>query len=116
CIRALDIETGLPVPQWLQPQERNEELATFGRGLLAGEMVYWPTSHGLHVLKQQDGEPVAFDPRIRGNLAAAAGFLAAADAQRLAVYLPGERGGGSAKRERQGEREKGSGGNREKER
>jgi len=88
CVRALDMERGLPVPQWLQPTERNEELTLFGRGLLAGGKVFWPTSHGLHVLSQENGQPIGFDPRIRGNLSAADGCLVAAGMESLTAYLP----------------------------
>ena len=82
------METGLPVPGWLQPSEKDEELTSFGRGLLAGGRVYWPSSRGLHVLNLQDGEPIGLDPRIRGNLAAADGCLIAAGTQTLTAYLP----------------------------
>ena len=63
-------------------------LATVGRGLLAGDRVYWPTTAGLIVLDQASGEYVASDPRIQGNLAAANGSLVAAGMQTLTVYLP----------------------------
>jgi outer membrane protein assembly factor BamB len=91
CIRAIDVTTSAPVELWLQPPEKIEGLTSFGRGLLAGDKVYWPTSQGLHVLRQENGEPAGLDPRIRGNLAAAEGCLAAAGVDVLSMYLP-ERG------------------------
>jgi hypothetical protein len=73
---------------WYQPADGNGELATFGRGLLAGDGVYWPTSAGLYVLNQDDSEPILFDPNIRGNLAAANGCLIVAGTESLSAYLP----------------------------
>jgi cellulose synthase operon protein C len=90
CVRAFDVGKGLPVPQWVQPRE-HEELALFGHGLLAGDKVFWPTSRGLHVLRQENGEPIAFDPRIRGNLAGADGCLVVAGVESLTAYLPEKR-------------------------
>jgi outer membrane protein assembly factor BamB len=87
-IRALDATAGRAVRTWFQPADGNGELATFGRGLLAGDRVYWPTSAGLYVLNQEDSEPVLFDPTIRGNLAAANGCLIAAGTESLSAYLP----------------------------
>jgi outer membrane protein assembly factor BamB len=88
CVRAFDTERGLPVPHWLHPPEHKEELTLYGRGLLAGDRVFWPTSHGLHVLSQENGEQIGFGPRIRGNLAAANGCLVAAGTESLNCYLP----------------------------
>src|SRR5207253_4815843 len=85
--RALKAATGNPQGGWMQPAD-GSDLPSFGRGLLAGDWVFWPTRDGLHVLNQADGEPVLFDPKIRGNLAAANGCLVAADATRLSAYVP----------------------------
>jgi outer membrane protein assembly factor BamB len=86
-LRALDAATGAATRGWFQPAD-GSNLPTFGRGLLAGDLVFWPTRDGLHVLRQSDGEPVAFDPDIRGNLAASDGCLVTADARVLSAYLP----------------------------
>ena len=86
-LRAMDAATGSASGGWLQPGD-DSDLPTYGRGLLAGDWIFWPTRDGLHVLKQSDGEPVAFDPDIRGNLAAADGCLIAADSKTLSAYLP----------------------------
>src|SRR5262249_18330882 len=73
----------------------------FGRGLLAGNWVLWPTVKGLLVLDQESGrlapgeidEPiVAFnfsgDNDLRGNLAFADGCLVVADGRTLRGYIP----------------------------
>ena len=94
-ILALRVANGNAV--WVRPGEGfssqdlsgdQDMLATVGRGLLAGDRVYWPTTAGLIVLDQASGEYVASDPRIQGNLAAANGSLVAAGMQTLTVYLP----------------------------
>lgn len=87
-IRALDAATGSPRPPgWFQPGD-GSDIPSFGRPLLVGSRIFWPTRDGLHVLEQSDGEPVAFDPGIRGNLAASDGCLIAADTTTLSAYLP----------------------------
>jgi outer membrane protein assembly factor BamB len=100
-IRALDAATGLPQRSWFQPAD-GTDLATFGRGLLAGDYVFWPTrgTNGtgpscvqdrLYVLSQEDGEPViAPVDNIAGNLAAANGCMVVADATSLSAYVPDE--------------------------
>jgi outer membrane protein assembly factor BamB len=86
-IRAVEASTGNPQGGWVQPAD-GSGLPTFGRGLLAGDWVFWPTRDGLHVLNLEDGAPVMFDPKIRGNLAAANGCLVVADAMQLSAYVP----------------------------
>jgi outer membrane protein assembly factor BamB len=86
-IRAIDSATGNGIRHWVQPADGGG-LTTFGRGLLAGEYVYWPTARGLRVLTQEDGEPVLEDQLIRGNLAAANGYLVVADTETLSAYVP----------------------------
>jgi outer membrane protein assembly factor BamB len=86
-LRSMNAATGDARGAWMQPGD-DSDLPTFGRGLLADNLVFWPTRDGLHVLRQSDGEPVAFDPEIRGNLAAADGCLISADARVLSAYLP----------------------------
>jgi outer membrane protein assembly factor BamB len=93
CIRAVDATTGSSAGGWLQPEiapPDDDKLVSFGRGLLVGEYVFWPTQEGLRVLRQEDGEPVAGDNpnRIHGNLAAANGCLVAAGIDHLTAYLP----------------------------
>jgi outer membrane protein assembly factor BamB len=86
-IRALDTTTGRVLANWYQPADGNGELATFGRGLLAGGRVYWPTAAGLYVLDQETAEVIAYDPAIRGNLAAANGCLVVAGPEQMAAYV-----------------------------
>ena len=87
-LRALDLATGDAV--WLKPDDGQTGLTTAGRGLLAGDNIYWPTSAGLMVLDQENGEFIAADRRIQGNLAAAEGCLVAAGVKHLRQRPVGE--------------------------
>jgi outer membrane protein assembly factor BamB/tetratricopeptide (TPR) repeat protein len=90
-IRALDAATGLDTNGWVQPEV--DELSSFGRGLLAGELIYWPTHSGLRILRVEDGRPTEssyplfLNEAVRGNLAVGCGCLAVAGAEELAVYF-----------------------------
>jgi outer membrane protein assembly factor BamB len=91
-IRALDATTGADLRDWMQPDDGSSELPTFGRGLLAGDNVYWPTLHGLRVLRQEDGQPVELDriPAANvpgGNLALGNGCLIIATERELIGYV-----------------------------
>jgi outer membrane protein assembly factor BamB len=57
-ICGLDLETGTDrFPDgWLQHDGEGE--ATFGRGLISGDTILWPTKSGLHFLNGEDGSPV----------------------------------------------------------
>lgn len=96
-IRALDAETGVDLRGWIQPEDSSNLLA-YGRGFLAGDLVYWPTLNpetkekGLYILNQDDGQP-AIDPsqywQVRcGNMSLGHGCLAVADDENLYVYVP----------------------------
>jgi outer membrane protein assembly factor BamB len=91
CIRALDIVTGNAVREWLQPAD-GSGLATFGRGLLAGDLVFWPTrgktGDRLYVVRAEDGEPLDYADLNCGNLASANGYLVVAGMEDLTVYAP----------------------------
>jgi outer membrane protein assembly factor BamB/tetratricopeptide (TPR) repeat protein len=91
CIRAVDATTGRDLRSWMQPAD-GSELKTFGRGVLAGDWVFWPVRsdrlEGMFVLDQETGEPVMFHEKITGNLAAGDGCLAVAGAHALSVYVP----------------------------
>jgi outer membrane protein assembly factor BamB len=91
CIRAVDAATGRDLRYWMQPAD-GSELKTFGRGLLAGDWVFWPIRsdrrEGLYVLDQETGEPVMFHEKINGNLAVGDGCLAVAGVRELSVYVP----------------------------
>lgn len=98
-IRAVEAATGRMLRAWMQPAD-GSDLPSFGRGLLAGDLVLWPTRDGLRVLRQEDGEPVLLDgllaltveERLRtlGNLAAGEGCLAVAGTEELSVFVPEE--------------------------
>src|SRR5262249_29999419 len=95
-LRAVNAATGADKEGWHQPCD-GSQLAPFGRGLLVGDLVLWPTRAGLRVVRQQDGErpedlnPVWIDQVPPGNLAAASGCLVVATAEVLLVYLPESR-------------------------
>jgi outer membrane protein assembly factor BamB len=88
CLRALDLIDGNPVPGWLFPW--SGKLTPFGRGLLAGNQVLWPTweeGGRLCLLDQGSGELVQVAHGLVGNLAMANGCLVAADLDRLSAYI-----------------------------
>jgi outer membrane protein assembly factor BamB len=73
----------------------SDGLPSYGRGFLAGQYVFWPTTSGVKVLNQDDGQvPIDYIPgpsEVRGhldpgNLAYAGGILAVADSTGLRVY------------------------------
>jgi outer membrane protein assembly factor BamB len=89
-IRALDAATGADLRHWVQPNDGNA-LPSFGRGLLVGVHVFWPTVNGLRILNQEDGQVAEIDPtRLEhfrtGNLAFGSGCLVVATARELAIY------------------------------
>jgi outer membrane protein assembly factor BamB len=93
-IRAVDVASGLDAGGWFQPGD-GTTLAPLGRGLLAGDLVVWPTRAGLCVLDQSDGEqpygvnPVPIRDRCpRGNVLFANGMLIVAGAKELFVFVP----------------------------
>jgi outer membrane protein assembly factor BamB len=86
-IRALDLANGNPLRTWCKPDD-DIDLPAFGRGLVVGEYVFWPTRNGLHVLSVEDAELLFFDANIRGNLAAANGCLVVAGIKELSAYVP----------------------------
>jgi tetratricopeptide (TPR) repeat protein len=65
----------------------------FGRGILAGTKVYWPTSQSIHVFDQRTGEesaPIELESRgiPSGNLVAAGEILLIAGSERLTALGP----------------------------
>ncbi len=95
-IRAVFTADGRDVPGWRQP-DNGTGLASFGRGLLAGGVVYWPTARRVYVLSLEDGRPLdGFDPtRLHrlspGHLAFGDGCLVVTGAEEMAVYSGQER-------------------------
>jgi outer membrane protein assembly factor BamB/tetratricopeptide (TPR) repeat protein len=90
-IRAVFAADGRDVPGWYQPSV--ETLPPFGRGFLAGELVFWPTGGTIHLLNQKDGQQpdnlIPVEGKIApGNLAYGDGCLAVADARELRIYAP----------------------------
>jgi outer membrane protein assembly factor BamB len=95
-ITGLDVETGSDRPPhgWLQHE--GDGVATFGRGFIADDVVFWPTRQGLQFLSAIDGAPLrpplglAADdgkPRALGNLVFADGCLIAADPLELCGFV-----------------------------
>jgi outer membrane protein assembly factor BamB len=94
AIRAVGYADGADI--WQMP-DVGTRIAPVGRGLLADDLVLWPTSQGLKVLHVDDGRPAAdFPPAVLdeklpferlGNLVYADGCLAIAGLRELDVYL-----------------------------
>jgi outer membrane protein assembly factor BamB/tetratricopeptide (TPR) repeat protein len=112
-IRALDVETGRMLRDWMQPADGTGDLPSLGRGLLAGGKVLWPVQRGardrprgLVLLDLETGEAdrdnYYFSQRFRGvvgNLALGEGCLAAASARELRVFVPAARQLGQLRKE-----------------
>jgi outer membrane protein assembly factor BamB/tetratricopeptide (TPR) repeat protein len=93
-IRAVDAATGADV--WQMP-DLGTSLTPVGRGFIADDLVFWPTSMGLKVLQVDDGQqssrfapdPLAarFPADGLGNMVYANGCLAIAGMEKLDIYL-----------------------------
>ncbi len=104
---ALDADSGRRLPDWGYRVSGADELAPFGRGLLCGDRVYWPTrAAGVNDLRW-DGStgypPTCFRDLPGGNLAYGDGCLVVATADRMHV-LVGESGAGAGPGHRVGQR------------
>jgi outer membrane protein assembly factor BamB len=98
-IRALDAETGSDIRRWIQPAD-GSNLYSYGRGILAGDLVFWPVQQrsdqdgpAVLILNQEDGgQPNVglsqFKQAHPGNMALGDGCLAVADDENLYVYVP----------------------------
>ncbi len=91
-----DVKTGQAKHVW---PDSGKAVEGHGRGLLAGDMIYWPTQNEIRILDQRTGLPPA-EPPIRlmeafhakpGNLVAGDGFLIVAQADGLAVFCQNSR-------------------------
>lgn len=89
-VSALDVRTGSV--QWTFPENNP---GSVGRGLLAGENVYWPTASEIHVLDQSTGlraqSPISLLEGLRlkpGNLIAGDGYALVAQNRQVAVLRP----------------------------
>lgn len=90
-----DAENGKLLHTW---PDSGQGFESFGRGLLAGDKIYWPTRGEIHVLDQATG--LRSDPPIKlqeayqttgGNLAVGDGYLIVAQADQLVVFCQNRR-------------------------
>ncbi len=77
---------------------RAKSLEGYGRGLLAGDLIYWPTQNEIQVLDQRTGlqrrPPIKLQETYHtkgGNLAAGDGYLIVAQADGLVVFCQNSR-------------------------
>ena len=91
-----DVRNGKLVSQW--PDSGKKSLQSYGRGLLAGDMIYWPTTSEIQVLNQQTG--LRTEPPIKlrdtfntsgGNLVAGDGYLIVAHSDGMVVFCQNSR-------------------------
>ncbi len=102
-LQALDASTGGSL-EWQQPSVG--KLPAHGRGLIAGDWVFWPTAdpeiswravtHAQGTLREADAEPEYYEPTTlrdlpAGNIAMGNGCLVVAGAKELVVYVPAAR-------------------------
>lgn len=88
---AIDVATGKPVWQWSD----SSSMSSFGRGVLAGDFVYFPTKTHVYILDQRTGvlaKPKEFGAiqerhmQSPGNLVIGDGYLVVAQPKSLAVF------------------------------
>ncbi len=89
-LRALDVATGRETWKILasDPTERG-----YGRGVLAGDVVFWPTREAIQIVETATGQPRRNLPlntpdsaETGGNLTIAGGMLVVAQADKLVAY------------------------------
>jgi hypothetical protein len=91
-LRAVDLGSGGDSGGWQEP--RAGRLGGFGRGLLAGDQVFWPTQDRrlpVRALRLADGASALGDPSrlhrlVPGNMVFGHGCLAVAGPTDLVVY------------------------------
>jgi outer membrane protein assembly factor BamB/tetratricopeptide (TPR) repeat protein len=90
-----DVKTGKLLHTW---PDTGHGFESYGRGVLAGDKIYWPTRNEIHVLDQTTG--LRTDPPIKlqesfqttgGNLAVGDGYLIVAQADQLVVFCQNRR-------------------------
>lgn len=90
-LRALNAGDGSDRGGWFRTGA-DAPVHSLGRGLLAGELVVWPTLHHVYFVRQDDGEQAADATTARGvpsgNMAFGDGILAVADRENLHVFAP----------------------------
>jgi outer membrane protein assembly factor BamB/tetratricopeptide (TPR) repeat protein len=92
----LDVATGKTLSYWPQSGAGYQG---YGRGLLAGDQVYWPTRNEIHVLDQATGlksdrGPIPLQQAFGtggGNLAVGDGYLIVAQEDALVVFCQNSR-------------------------
>lgn len=92
----IDAQTGRIIRSW---PDSGTGYAASGRGLLAGEYLYWPTQNEIHILDQKNGlrsnrGTIRIRERFQttgGNLALGDGFLVVAGADSLNVFTQNSR-------------------------
>jgi outer membrane protein assembly factor BamB len=95
-LRAVDALTGRDENGWMLPDDGGG-LVPFGRGLLIGDLVLWPTFRlpfGVVAVRQEDGRqpdnPTLLHRIRSGNLVYANGILLVTDRQAMYAYVPDE--------------------------
>ncbi len=89
-----DVKTGALLHAWPDGPQAPQG---FGRGLLAGDKIYWPTRTEIHVLDQETGAqaeaPIKLGPHqaTGGNLAVGDGFLVVAGDNSMVVFCQNRR-------------------------
>jgi outer membrane protein assembly factor BamB/tetratricopeptide (TPR) repeat protein len=91
-----DVKTGKKVHAW---PDNAMGTQGFGRGILAGDRIYWPTRTEIHVLDQESGlkadAPIKLQESFQceggGNLAVGDGYLIVAQASSLVVFCQNSR-------------------------
>ena len=90
-----DVRNGKLLHSW---PDNGHGTEGYGRGLLAGDKIFWPTRTEIHVLDQSTG--LRTDPPIKlqesfqesgGNLAVGDGYLVVAQGDRLVVFCQNRR-------------------------
>jgi outer membrane protein assembly factor BamB len=85
-----DVKTGALVSAW---PDGGQSPQGYGRGILAGDKIYWPTKTEIHVLDQGTGllaeQPIRLQQKFQtggGNLAVGDGFLVVAQSDAMVVF------------------------------
>jgi outer membrane protein assembly factor BamB/tetratricopeptide (TPR) repeat protein len=90
-----DVKTGKLLHAW---PDSGKSLEGYGRGILAGDLIYWPTSTEIQVLNQRNA--LLAEPPIKlaqtyhtsgGNLVAGDGYLIVAQADGMVVFCQNSR-------------------------
>jgi outer membrane protein assembly factor BamB len=90
-----DVKTGRLLHAW---PDSGKSLEGYGRGLLAGDLIYWPTQNEIQILDQRTGllaeRPIKLLETYHtkgGNLVAGDGYLIVAQADGLVVFCQNSR-------------------------